>query len=238
MSLNYTTYVSQLSNLMVQQSSATEFQTFLPGCIDYAEQRMYRELDLQVSRISNAATILSSGVRTVALSTTSGTMIVVEQFNVWTPVGATSSNATRVPLTPVTKEFLDFAWPSAALFTGVPIYYAPLNDTTYILGPAPDGSYPLEIVATVRPTPLSSLNTTTFLTQNLPDVFMAASMIFASAYMRDFGSQGDNSAMSVSWEKQYTTLMQSANAEELRKRFASQAWQAMTPNQIATPPRA
>lgn len=239
MSLDYTTWVAQLANLMVQQSTNAEFQTFLPGCRDYAEQRMYRELDLQVSRVSDSTSTLSSGVRTFAVPTSSnGTpFVVVEQFNVWTPVGATSSNATRVPLTPVTKEFMDFAWPTAASYTGVPVYYAPVNNTTYIVGPAPDGAYPLEVVGTVRPTPLSSTNTSTFLTLYLPDAFMAASMIFASAYMRDFGAQSDNPQMSGSWETQYTTLMQSANSEELRKRFQGQAWQAMTPNQIATPPR-
>lgn len=237
MSLYYDTYVAQLANIMVQQSTNSNFQTFLPGCIDYAEQRMYRELDLQVTRISDTSTTLSSGVRTVTLPTGSGVFVVVEQFNVWNSTSATSSNATRVPLTPVTKEFMDFAWPTAASYTGVPIYYAPLNNTTYYLGPAPDLGYPLEVIGTIRPTPLSSGNSSTFLTQYLPDVFMAASMIFASAYMQNFSAEGSTPGMSISWEKEYTTLMQSANAEELRKRFQSQGWQAMTPNPIATPPR-
>ncbi len=34
------------------------------------------------------------------------------------------------------------------------------------------------------------------------------------------------------------SLFASANAEELRKRFQSQGWSPMTPNPVATPPRA
>ena len=237
MSINYTTYVSQLSNLMVQSSSDPNFQTFLPGCIDYAEQRIYRELDLQVSRIVDATTTVSSGVRNYTLPTDQGTYLVVEQFNIITPAGAASSAGSRVPLTPVTKEYIDFSWPSAVAYTGTPIYYAPINNTTYVLGPSPDAAYTMEVIGTQRPTPLSSANSSTFLTQVLPDVFMAASMIFATAYQRDFGSMSDDPAKSASWESQYKTLFASANIEELRKRFMGPAWQAMSPSQMATPPR-
>lgn len=236
MSLNYTTYVDQLANLMVQGSTDANFVTFLPGCIDYAEQRMYRELDLQVSRITDT-TALSSGVRTLTLPSNTGTFVVVEQINVLTPSTATSSNGTRNPLTMVTKEYLDFAWPNAASYTGTPLFMAPLNNTTYVLGPSPDAAYTAEIVGTIRPTPLSASNSSTFLTQSLPDVFMAASMVFASAYQRDFGPATDDPAKAGTWESQYRTLMASANVEELRKRFMGPAWQPMTPSAVTSPPR-
>ncbi len=239
MSLNYTTYVDQLSNLMVQGSTEANFLTFLPGCIDYAEQRIYRELDLQTTRVADATTTVSSGVRnfTIPTTTPNGNFVVVEQINILTPVTATSSYGTRNPLTLVTKEYLDFAWPSAASNTGVPLFMAPLNQTTFIFGPAPDAAYTAEVVGTIRPLPLSASNSSTFLTQNLPDVFMAASMVFATAYQRNFGAMADDPAQGVTWEGQYKTLMASANIEELRKRFMGPAWQPMTPSPVATPPR-
>lgn len=236
MSLNYTSYVDQLSNLMVQASSDANFQTFLSGCIDYAEQRIYRELDLQVSRTTDT-TALSSGVRTITLPSNNGTFVVVEQMNVLTPSTATSSNGTRNPLSMATKEYLDFAWPNASSYNGVPIFMAPLNNTTYILGPSPDAAYTVEIVGTIRPAPLSPSNSSTFLTQSLPDLFMAASMVFATAYQRDFGATTDDPAKAATWESQYKILMASANVEELRKRFMGPAWQPMTPSPVATPPR-
>lgn len=238
MSLNYTTYTNQVANLMVQTTTDSNFITFLPGCIDYAEQRMYRELDLQVSRVVDSTSNLSSGVRNFTLPTSIGVFTVVEQVNVITPVGATASaSGTRNPLTPITKEFLDFAWPNSQAFNGVPVYFAPINNTTYVVGPSPDQAYNVEVIGTQRPLPLSATNPTTFLTTYLPDVFIAASMIFATAYQRDFGAQVDDPARAASWESQYTKLMQSANIEELRKRFMGPGWQSMQPSPIATPPR-
>lgn len=237
MSLNYLTYQSQLANLMVQQVTDPNFVTFFPGCIDYAEQRMYRELDLQVSRVVDATGTLSSGVRNFSLSTSLGIFTVVEQINVITPSTATSSNGTRNPLTMVTKEYLDYAWPNAVAFNGVPVYAAPINNITYVVGPSPDAGYVIEVIGTQRPAPLSVSNSSTFLTQFLPDVFIAASMVFATAYQRDFGAQVDDPQRAASWESQYSKLMQSANIEELRKRFMSEGWQSMQPSPIATPKR-
>jgi len=235
MSINYDSYVAQISNLMVTSTADPNFNTMLPGMIDYAEQRIYRELDLQNTRVSDTTVTLSSGYNFVTLPTDQY-ILVVEQFNVLSPVGSLSSNGTRNPLMPVTKEYIDFAWPTSTA-TGVPIYYAPLNDTTFKIGPAPDQAYPLEVVGTVRPTPLSSGNSSTWLTQHLPDLFIAASMVFAAGYMRNYGAQADDPQMPGSWESQYRTLFASANAEELRKRFQSQGWTNQTPNPIATPPR-
>lgn len=237
MSLTYTTYLNQISNLMVQSQTDPNFITFTPGMIDYAEQRIYRELDLQVSRVVDDSGSLTAQVRNFTLPTSLGVYTVVEQINVITPVTATSSGGTRNPLTPVTKEYLDFAWPNATVFNGVPIYYAPINNTTYVVGPAPDQNYNVEVIGTQRPAPLSVSNSSTFLTQFLPDLFVAASMIFATAYQRDFGAQVDNPSQAPSWESQYKILFGSANVEELRKRFMGPGWQAMQPSPIATPAR-
>lgn len=237
MSLTYTTYVAQLANLMVQDTTNTDFQTFLPGCIDYAEQRMYRELDLLATRVIDTSGPTVANNPQFTIPSAQGVFVVVEQINVFSPAGTTQSNGTRIPLIPVTKEFINATWPSNTSNTGTPQYFAPLNNTTYLVAPSPSGTFNTEVVGTIRPTPLSSSNTTTFLTNYLPDAFMAASMVFASAYMRDFGAQTDNPPQAVSWESEYNKLVMSANFEELRKRFMGPAWQPMTPSPIATPAR-
>src|SRR4051812_39383925 len=112
MALTYTSYVAQVSNLMVQDPTDANFLTMLPGMIDFAEQRIYRELDLQVTRIVDTTTV-SSASRNLDYPTVIDTFLVVEQINIITPSTALSSNGTRNPLTMVTKEYLDFAWPSA-----------------------------------------------------------------------------------------------------------------------------
>lgn len=235
--LNYTTYVAQISNLMVIPSTDTNFQTMLPGMIDYAEQRMYRELDLLATRVTDSSNSLSSGNRNFSLPTTVGTFLVVENVNIITPSSATTTTGTRVPVTFTSRDFIDNIYPSGQSATGTPLYGAMVSNTAMIFGPSPDAAYPVEVIGTQRPSALSSANSSTILTQMLPDIFVAASMIFGSGYMRDFGSQADNPQQSVSWDSQYKMLMQSANIEEIRKKYQSVAWTNQIPSPTATPDR-
>jgi hypothetical protein len=207
MSLTYTTYVDQLANLMVIGSTDANFLTFLPGCIDYAEQRIYRELDLLYVQQTDTSQSVSSGDRNFTLPTSIGTFIVVNTFNVIVPAGATAATGTRVPLIPVDLSLIDAVYPSNTAITGVPEFYSRYSNTDVVLGPAPEAAYLAEVIGTQRPAPLSATNTTTILTEYIPDVFMAASMVFATGYMRDFGAQADNPQMGASWEAQYKTLI-------------------------------
>lgn len=236
-SLNYTTYVSQLSNLMVVPSSDSNFVIFLPGCIDYAEQRIYRELDLLYTQKTDATSQVSSGVRDFTLPTSVGTFITVDNLNIITPVATASSAGTRVPLTPVDRSYLDLVYPSGQSNTGTPAYYAMASNTEVILGPSPDGAYYAEVVGIQRPAALSVTNSSTILTQYVPDLFMAASLVFAFGYMRDFGAQSDNPGASASWEAQYQTLMKSAGVEQARANFESEGWTSKQPSPIASPAR-
>jgi len=233
MTITYSSYVSQISNIMVVNSSDPNFTTFLPGAIDYAEGRLYRELDLLSVNIVSTAVNTSSGVRTITLSTAQGTFLVVDRVNVLT-TGATQRSA----LYPVAPEYLDAVYGgTASSNTGTPIVFARTNDTQIQFGPIPDQVYPVEVVGTIRPVPLSSGNSSTWLTQNVPELMIAATMIFAAGYMRDFGAQSDNPQMAQSWESQYQALVKSANVDELRKKYEGAAWSANQPSPIATPPR-
>ena len=236
--LNYSVYVSQISNLLVIGSTDSNFQTMLPGMIDYAEQKIYRELDLLATRVTDATAALSSNNRNFALPTTSGTYLVVEEINVITPSTATSTSGTRVPLVNTSRDFIDIVYPSNASGQTTPEFFAMVDNANIIVGPTPDAAYPVEVIGTQRPTPLSASNSSTILTQMLPDLFIAASMIFGSGYTRDFSAQGDNPAQGTSWQMQYDKLVQSANVEELRKKYQGPAWTSYIPTPIATPPRA
>jgi hypothetical protein len=76
--------------------------------------------------------------------------------------------------------------------TAIPLYFAMVTDQTFIVGPPAGITYNLEVTATVRPTALSSSNTTTYLTDKLPDLFIAASMVFANAYLKNFAATADD----------------------------------------------
>lgn len=234
MSMTYTTYVAQVANIMAVDPATTQFQTMLPGMIDYAEQRIYRELDLLNTVVRTATSAFVATNRNFTLPTTAnGNYITVQGINVITPAGSTPDDGTRNPLQPTTRDYLDSVWNSIS-GSSLPKLFAMIDQFNIVVGPWPDSNYTVEVIGTIRPNPLSVTNTTTFLTQYLPDLFLAASMIFATGYQRDFGSQSDNPAQAVSWESQYEKLFASANGEELRKKFAGPGWTSMS--SIANPP--
>jgi hypothetical protein len=240
----YTSWFNQLFNSVAAYSTGNGqpttdqyWLTEIPGIIDYAEQRLYRELDLLATRITDQSATLTANQRTFSLPTFYGNFLVVEEMNVITPYNATFSSGSRVALVPASKQFIDWSWPSAAVGNTVPEWYAPLDNATMLLGPAPDQAYPMEVIGTQRPTPLSSANAITILTTMLPDLWMAATMIKASGFMRNFGSQADNPAMSVSWQGQYDLLFKSADAEEARKMYRSMAWTSEQQKMVTIPPR-
>jgi hypothetical protein len=235
MALNFSSFNTQLATLTAESTSDPNYvSTLLPGSIDYAEQRIYREMDLLETYITDTTGAVTANQRTFSYPTTTGSFLVIDEFTVLTPVGATAANGTRVPLQVASKQFVDIMYPSntSTASIGVPKFFAPVNNTTCLLGPVPDQNYNVEIIGTQRPTPLSSNNATTYLTTNLPDLFMAAAMVYASGFMKNYAAQSDNPQMAVSWETQYGKLFASANVEELRKRYFSQAWQAQNTNQL------
>lgn len=236
MALNYTTFVSSLANMITVPITDVNFQQAVPNIIDDAEQRLYRELDL-LSTVVTATGLLTANSRQFTLPTTNGTFVVVEQMNAITPAGTTNPElGTRVPMLPVTKEYQDAVWPSVA-GAGVPQFFAPVNQQGWILGPWPDAAYTVEVIGTIRPAPLSESNQNTFLTDNLPDVFLAAALVFSAGYQQNFSAMGDNPQAGVTWETHVKPLIESAKGEELRKKFQSNAWSSKAPSPIATPPR-
>jgi hypothetical protein len=238
MSLNFTTFTSELGVLTAISTADSGFlSTLLPGSIDYAEQRLYREADFLVTYVTDTTGQLTANQRTFDYPTSLGTFLVVDEMSIYTPVGTTvsSTNLVRVPLQVASKQFVDIMYPSNYGINniGVPKFFAPVDNNTCMLGPVPDQPYGVEIIGTQRPASLSAANSSTFLTQTLPDLFMAAAMVYATGYMKNFGAQGDNPQQAVSWEAQYDKLFASANVEELRKKYQSQSWQAQNINSLA-----
>jgi len=230
-----TSYVQQIATMAVVEPTNPEFLVILPQMITYAENRMYRDLDFLFTSISTTAYGLVVGNRQISVP--AGTFVVPEQINVL--IGSSDPDtATRQPLLPTTKEFLDAVYGSgAAANRGIPKYWVPFDDYTFLVGPYPNQNYTCEIVGTYRPDSLSATNTTTFISLYLPDLFIMASMIYISAYQRNFGRANDDPQMAVTYESQYQALLAKADLEENRKKFEAAAWSSQEPSISATPTR-
>ena len=257
--LTYSTFKTQIATMAVVAEDDPAFLTTLPMAITYAENRIYREVDFLFTSISTTSYSLTTGSRIIAVP--SGTFVVPEQINVITPVGTTNPNlGTRNPLLPTTKEFLDAVYGSYT-DTAMPKYFCPFDDYLFYVGPFPDQSYTVEIVGTYRPQSLgpgaadttfltsyqtytgaaypnyASTTTTTFISLYLPELLIMASMIYISAFQRNFGRQSDDPAMAQSYESQYQTLLKGAITEEYRKKMQAAAWSSTSSSPVATPTR-
>ena len=237
--LTYSTYKTQIATMAVVDENDPAFVTILPQMTTYAENRMFRDLDFLFTSTSVTGYSLSAGLRTLTIP--EGTLVVSEQINILTPVGQTNPNdgsVTRNPCLPTTKEFLDAVYGSnTSVNRAMPRYFAPFNDNVFLFGPVPDAAYGVEIVGTYRPASLSTSNTETFISKYLPDLLIMASMIYISAFQRNFGRANDDPQMAVTYESQYNALLKGASVEEARKKFEASGWSSQAPAPVATPSR-
>lgn len=235
---NYTSWFNSFANLLVIPTTDANFPIMVPNAIDDTEQWLYRELQLQNTVVSDTSGIFVTGQRAQSLPSQYGTAYVVNSIYAITPASATANAGTRNPLTPASRDWLDWTWPSSTGST-VPQYFSRTTDTTFIVGPWPDQAYPMEANFTIRPAPLSSTNVTTILTVYFPDLWMAGTMAFGSAYLQNYGAAGyvDNPQIAASWMQHAQNLLKSAQTEEAMKKFTSQGWSEKPPAPLATPPR-
>jgi hypothetical protein len=221
MAYTYNTFVTSLANLLVVPPTDPNFITVLPNIIDDAEQRIYRELDLLNTLYRDSSAALVTGNRNFNLPTSIGIFLVVDLINVITPSGTTNPElGTRNQLLNVSRARLDFLYPSSTGAT-IPKYFSMINQGTIAVGPWPDANYRVEVLGTQRPAPLSVSNPTTMLSLYLPDLFFAASMVFASGYQLNFSAMSDAPQQSVSWESHYQQLKGSAATEEASKKITT-----------------
>jgi hypothetical protein len=237
-------YKTQIATMAVVAETDPAYVTILPQMITYAENRMYRDLDFLFTSIASTSYSLTVGSRQIVVPT--NTFVVPEQINVITPAGTSNPDSgSRNPLLPTTREYLDAVF-GVASSTGIPQYFANFggnanSNWTFLVGPYPDASYTVEIVGTYRPGSLgdgsNGTTTTTFISLYLPDVFIMASMIYISAYQRNFGRANDDPQMAVTYESQYQALLKGAMTEEYRKKMQGAAWSSMSTSPVASPTR-
>ena len=235
--MDYNTYVQQIATMAVVPTADTNYQIILPQMISYAELRMQRDLDFLSTQISNSSYSFTSGNGTLTIPTSQ--FVVMETFEV------IDGSGNSTPLLPVTKEYIQNVYGTGST-TGLPQYFAVyggdtattgLTSQNMIVGPIPDSTYSVRLTGTVRSAPLSASNTTTFISVYLPDMMIMASMIYISAYQRNFGRMNDDPQMAQSYENQYQVLKASALIEENRKKFEASAWSSYSPAPAATPNR-
>lgn len=235
--MNYAQNLSAVAQLCgdAAYEQDPDFAAVLPAAITYAENRILRDLDLLSTRVTDDTGKLTQNRRQFILPTDVGTFIVLEVLR---PIVA---GVYGQPLLPASRETIDMLYPSerAPSQPSVPQFWAPIDQATVIVGPAPDQGYSMSCFGTQRPATLDVKNATgTFISTQLSDVFLAAEMSWLfGGFQRNWSPQADDPATALGWEAEYTRLISPALIEECRKKLQANGWTGRLPSPIATPPQ-
>lgn len=254
--LSYNAYVTQIGVMAVVATNAVggvvqgvddSFNAILPQMLNYSELRIQRDLDLLPSQASNDYT-LSAGNPILPIPIDD--FFTVQTINILQASGATVVNG--APLLPVSREFIQNCYAGIAS-AGTPLYFAMIGDNfgdgansfnNVLLGPTPNYAYTARVSGTIRVPSLykyASINvadsTYTYISEFYPDLLIMASMIYISAFQRNFSATSDSTEMGLSYEKQYQALRLGAISEENRKKQMGSAWSSYSTPTSATPTR-
>ena len=251
--LTYNSYITQIATLAVVnyqtvggivQGVDAAFNAIIPQMLSYAELRIQRDLDLLGSKYTNTSYSLTAGNNKLALS--------VNDFITVQTVSYISGTQNKA-MTPVSTEFITNVYNDSSI-TAPPDYYcmqggdnASGGNTSLnlLVGPYPDMNYAMLITGTAWLPSLfanaansgNASTNTTWISTNMPDLLLMASMIYISGFQRNWGRQADDPAMGLSYEGQYQSLLKSAQTLESRKKFQASAWTSQAPAVAATPTR-
>ena len=242
--INGVTYLGGVTYGGALTQPDTNFASIVPQMLNYAELRIQRDLDLLPSVTS----------RSYALTAYSNQLqISVNDFVTIQTLEVADLSGDTYPLLPSSKVFIQNVFGTGTT-AGLPRYFAmyggdaSTGGNTYnniIVGPTPDNAYNVTATGTIRMPTLYQYSTsstaasssTTFISTYLPDLLIMASMVYISAYQRNFGRQADDPAMAQSYEGQYQALKSTAITEEYRKKFQASAWSSDSNSPAATPTR-
>jgi hypothetical protein len=195
------------------------------------------------------------------VQTTGGTLLNQAGQQIYTQSGqiiypAGSSGPLQVvnssPLTRVSREFIQNCYAGLSQ-AAQPKWFAMYGDTfgngankgiNILLGPTPNYGYSVRVAGVIRLPTLAQYaqagigdTAYTYISEFLPDLLMMASMIYISAFQRQFSSMSDDPNMGQSYEKQYQALRLGAIAEENRKKGHASGWSSYSTPVSATPSR-
>ena len=251
--ITYNQYIQQIGLMAVSlteevsgvyQFIDTALTGIVPSMLNYAELRIQRDLDLLASQASNTYTLVP-GTNIFALPAD-------DFFTVQTLEVLQSPTGPSTTLLPVSKEFIQNVY-SGSLSAGTPQYYAFYGDTfggyqdtnmNILFGPSPNFAYTLRVTGTQRQPSLYSFavigladSNYTWLSAYLPDMLIMSSMVYISAFQRNFSATSDDTQMGMTYEKQYQALRLGAIADEDQRKAMGSGWSAYPTPTAATQTR-
>ena len=120
------------------------------------------------------------------------------------------TNNVRISLEKKDSSFINEYIPNRTT-TGTPKYYANWDNDTILLAPSPDAAYTVELAYNAQETGLSSSNTTTWVSNNVPEMLLYACLVEAFKFLK-------NPQMVQMYESYYKTALQPFVGEQMGRR--------------------
>jgi len=169
------TYAELIQRLQdwLETSEATMVSN-LDFMIELAEHRIYKTVDLDAARVQTSVALTGSDPEVTLPSD-------IQTLRTVTLLSGTS----RTLLDQKDPSYID-DYTGDRTVEGTPRFYGWLNDSTLLLGPAPLAATTDSVVIdhTIRPTPLSSSNTTTWLSTFAPDTLLYSTLLEIATFLK------------------------------------------------------
>ena len=190
-----------------ETSSTVLSSAIINDFISDSEYRIMTDVDLDVFR-QNATASLTAGNPWVTVP--SGILIIR-----YVTTYADASPQTRTYLQQKDVSFMD-EYTGTRITENAPKYYSNWDETTMYIAPTPDTALNIEVAYVKRPesgdgTALTSTNTTTYLSNNAPNVLTYACLVEAFAFLQ-------NDKMYQLYEQKYKQSLTGLGIEQQGRR--------------------
>ena len=188
-------------------SSNVFTDTILNGFINDAELRILREVDSDNNRRYVSANLIAS---TRFIDTPTDLLIIRSAQIVDSELASGDTNQNRDFLQFRDTSFMSEFNPTAT--TGVPKYYSNWDETRIVVAPTPDQTYTIQLNYILKPTGLSSTNTTTYLSTEFPNGLLYACLVEAYGFLK-----GPVDMLQL-YDKKYVEAVKGFSIEQMGRR--------------------
>ena len=188
-------------------SSNVFTDTILNGFINDAEFKILREVDSDNNRRYVSANLIAS---TRFIDTPTDLLIIRSAQIIDSELADGNTNQSRDFLQFRDTSFMSEFNPTAT--TGVPKYYSNWDETRIVVAPTPDQAYTIQLNYILKPTGLSSTNTTTYLSTEFPNGLLYACLVEAYGFLK-----GPVDMLQL-YDKKYVEAVKGFSIEQMGRR--------------------
>ena len=202
----YTELVDQIRDY-TETTSDVLTTTVVNDFIEHAEKRIFRDVDLDIFRSYQFATLTQGNPFVSLPGANTGDLAFVRSAQIYTAGG----NPVREYLEQKDITFMNQYWPNRDS-ESKPKYYAMWDQDTIYLAPTPNSAYNIELALNKQETGLSSSNATSWVSTNAPKVLLYAALCEAFRFLKG----PDN--MLQYYEQGYQQALQGLQIEQQGRR--------------------